>query len=172
MVIVLFFGNTKPRGIERYPQLKTKGDVFMSKEDTQGILRECDAGVKTAINSIDSVIDRTKNEELRKALKKSRTEHVELGNEIASQLNENGFEGKDPSVMSKLMSKGKIASELLMDPTDSAIAELMIDGCNMGIKKLSEYVNRFPTSATPAIKTAQRVIKTEQELMDEMRVFL
>ena len=144
----------------------------MSKEDTKGILQECDAGVKTAINSIDEVIDKTHNEELKKALRKSRTEHVELGNEIATMLNENGFEGKDPSVMSKLMSKGKINSELLMQPSDSVIAELMIDGCNMGIKKLSEYVNKFPTSASPAVKTAQRVIKTEQELMDEMRVFL
>ncbi|MCH5198396.1 MAG: hypothetical protein J1E34_05765 [Oscillospiraceae bacterium] len=144
----------------------------MSKEDTEGILQECDAGVKTAINSIDEVIDRTNNSELKNALKKSRTEHVELGNEIATLLDENGFEGKDPSVMSKLMSKGKINSELLIDPTDSVIAELMIDGCNMGIKKLSEYVNKFPSSSSPAIKTAQRVIKTEQELMDEMRVFL
>lgn len=144
----------------------------MSKEDTEGILRECDAGVKTAINSIDEVIDKTDNKELIDALRKSRTEHVELGNDIASLLNENGFEGKDQPVISKLMSKGKIASELLMEPTDATIAELMIDGCNMGIKKLSEYVNRFPTSVSPAVRTAERLIKTEQELMDEMRVFL
>lgn len=144
----------------------------MSKEDTEGILKECDAGVKTAINCIDEVIDRTDNEKLRAALKKSRTEHVELGNDISSMLDENGFEGKDPPMISKLMSKGKINAELLMEPTDAAIAELMIDGCNMGIKKLSEYVNRFPTSVSPAVRTAERLIKTEQELMDEMRVFL
>ncbi|MBQ7637372.1 MAG: hypothetical protein IJS90_00550 [Clostridia bacterium] len=144
----------------------------MSKEDTEGILQECDAGVKTAINCIDEVIGKTDNRELIDALKKSRTEHVELGNEISSMLDENGFEGKDPSMISKLMSKGKINTELLMEPTDSTIAELMIDGCNMGVKKLSEYVNQFPSSGSDAIKTAQRVIKTEQELMDAMRVFL
>jgi len=146
--------------------------VFMSKEDTEGILQECDAGVKTAINSIDQVIDKTDNEQLKEALRKSRTEHVELGNDISTQLNENGFEGKDPNIMSKLMSKSKIGAELMMEPTDATIAELMIDGCNMGIKKLSEYINRFPSSVSPAIRTAERLIKTEQELMDEMRVFL
>lgn len=144
----------------------------MQTEDTEGILQECDAGVKTAVNCIDAVIDRTNNTALRDALQKSRTEHVKLGNEIASLLDENGFSGKDPNVISKMMSKTKIAAELMMEPTDSTVAELMIDGCNMGIKKLSEYVNHFPDSTGPAVRTAERVIKTEQELMDAMRVYL
>ena len=144
----------------------------MQTEDTEGILQECDAGVKTAVNCIDAVIDRASSGELRDALQKSRTEHVKLGNQIAAMLDENGFTGKDPNVIAKMMSKTKIAAELMMEPTDSTVAELMIDGCNMGVKKLSEYINRFPTSTGPAIRTAERVIKTEQELMDAMRVFL
>ena len=60
----------------------------MHTEDTEGILQECDAGVKTALDSIDAVIDRTNNEELRTALKKSRTEHVQLANEITTLLDE------------------------------------------------------------------------------------
>lgn len=144
----------------------------MSMDDTKGILQECDAGVKMAIKSIDAVIDRTENRLLRNALQKSRSEHVRLMNDIGNELKENGFEEKDPSAISKLMSQGKIKGELLVNPTDATVAELMIDGCNMGIKKLSEYINQFPTSQSPAIHTAERLIKTEQELMDEMRVFL
>ncbi len=144
----------------------------MQTEDTEGILQECDAGVKTAVNCIDAVIDRTDNEALRQALQNSRTEHVKLGNEIAAMLDEHGYTGKDPNLISKIMSKTKINAELMMQPTDATVAELMIDGCNMGVKKLSEYVNRFPTSTSPAIHTAERLIKTEQELMDAMRVYL
>ena len=144
----------------------------MQTEDTEGILQECDAGVKTAVNCIDEVIERTDNEELRRTLRESRTEHVKLGNEIAAMLDENGFSGKDPNLISKMMSKTKINAELAVSPTDATVAELMIDGCNMGVKKLSEYVNRFPTSVSPAVHVAERLIKTEQELMDAMRVYL
>ena len=144
----------------------------MQTEDTEGILQECDASVKTAIDCIDAVIGRVENGELRQALQTSRTEHVKLGGEIAAMLDEHGFTGKDPGLLSKMMSKTKIGAELMLQPTDAAAAELMIDGCNMGIKKLSEYVNRFPASASPAMRAAQRLIKTEQELMDAMRVYL
>ena len=142
------------------------------RADTEGILRECDAGAKMGIDSIDEVIDRVQSEELRKALKNSRREHVALRNDIAEELDKNGFPGKDPSFMAELMSKGKIMGELLIDPTDSRIAELMIDGCDMGVKKLSQYINRFPQSDSPAVHLAERLVKTEQELADALRVFL
>ena len=144
----------------------------MNKEDTEGILQECDAGVKTALDSIDAVIDRTESEELKEALRRSRTEHVQLGNEIAALLDERGFAGKDWNGMAKWMTHAKITAEMLLEPTDSTVAELMIDGCNMGIKKLSEYINRFPQAEGPAVRVSQRLIKTEQELADAMRVFL
>ena len=144
----------------------------MNKEDTEGILQECDAGVKTAIDSIDAVMDRAQSEELREALRRSRTEHVQLGNEIAALLDENGLTGKDQNAVAKMMTHTKIAAEMLLSPTDGTIAELMIDGCSMGVKKLSEYINRFPSAEGPAVRVSQRLIKTEQELMDAMRVFL
>ena len=144
----------------------------MNTEDTQGILQECDAGVKTAIDSIDAVIDRAGSEELKEALRRSRTEHVQLGNEIAALLDENGLTGKDQNAMAKMMTHAKISAEMLLEPTDSTVAELMIDGCNMGIKKLSEYINHFPEATGPAVRVSERLIKTEQELADAMRVFL
>ena len=144
----------------------------MHTDDTEGMLQECDAGVKTALDSIDAVIDRAESDELREALKRSRTEHVQLAGEIAALLDRQGIAGKDQNGMAKMMTHTKIAAEMLLEPTDSTISDLMIDGCNMGVKKLSEYINRFPDAAAPAKRISQRLIKTEQELADAMRVFL
>ncbi|MBR5409918.1 MAG: spore coat protein [Clostridia bacterium] len=144
----------------------------MQNEDTKGILQECDSGVKMGIDSIDEVIDRVGNPALRQALLHSRTEHVQLQNEIATALDAHGWSGKDPSPVADVMSRLKIKTGLTMQPTDAKIADLMIDGCDMGIKKLSQYVNRFPASDSPAVHIAERLIKSEQELADAMRVFL
>ncbi len=144
----------------------------MNTEDTEGILQECDAGVKTALDSIDAVIDRAQSEELKAALKTSRTEHVKLAGEIAALLDEHGIAGKDRNAMAKIMTHTRIAAEMLLEPTDSTVAQLMFDGCSMGIKSLSEYINRYPSATGPAVCVSERLIKTEQELMDAMRVFL
>lgn len=144
----------------------------MQEEETKGILRECDAGVKMGIESIDAVVEKVKNPELKNALLESRKEHMQLQNEISEALTEHGWTGKEPPVMADLMSRMKIGAELLMDPSDQTIADLMYEGCEMGIKKLSEYVNRFPHSKSPAVHVAERLIKSEQELSDAVRVFL
>ena len=144
----------------------------MPSEDTKGILQECDSGVQMGLESIDEVIDRVQSPAMREALARSRTEHVALQNEIRSALNEHGWSGKDPNMIAELMSKLKIKTELTVDPTDARIADLMFDGCDMGVKKLSQYINRFPTSDSPAVHIAERLIKSEQELADAMRTFL
>ena len=144
----------------------------MNTEDTEGILQECDAGVKTALDSIDAVIDRTNNEELRKALKKSRTEHVQLANEITTLLDEHGLAGKDQNGMAKLMTHTKIAAELLMEPTDATVAELMIDGCNMGVKSLSRYLNQYKAADEESKDIAKKLIHLEAQLSADLRSFL
>ena len=79
------------------------------RSDTEGILRECDAGAQMGIDSIDEVIDRVESEGLKQALLRSRHEHTALQNDIAAELDRNGFPGKNPSMMAEMMSKGLFA---------------------------------------------------------------
>ena len=77
-------------------------------EDTEKMLKECDAGTKTAVNSIKEVLDNVKSEELLKLLTTSLSEHEDIGNEIADSLREMGGHGKDPNPMARVMSWMKI----------------------------------------------------------------
>ena len=103
----------------------------MIEQDTIKLLRECDAGVKMGISSIDDVLDSVRSNTFRDHLRRCRNEHDALQTEIQSQLNRFHDEGKEPNPIAKGMSWMKTNLKLTMDDSDHVIADLMTDGCNM-----------------------------------------
>ena len=145
----------------------------MSKEnDTVRLLQECDSGVKMSINSLNDAAEKADNEALRKLLKDSVSEHAAIGREIQEALRKNNAEGKNPAAIAELMSKLKIGAQMLVNNGDETTAKLMYDGCSMGIEKLSEYVNMYPDAEEDAKNAADRLIRLEQRLADELRAYL
>ena len=85
----------------------------MIEKDTVKLLRECDAGVKMGVSSIDDVLDYVEARPLRDALNACRKEHLQLGEEIRGELHRYQDEGKDPNPMVKAMSWVKTKADLL-----------------------------------------------------------
>ena len=144
----------------------------MEDRDTIKLLKECDAGSKMAVSSLDDVMDKVENENLQKLLDETKDHHAKLGNEIHSLLIEYGCEEKDPHPMAKSMSKMKTGIMLTMKDTDETIADLMTDGCNMGVKSLSKYLNKYAAADERSKDICKRLIKLEDKLASDIRLFL
>ena len=145
----------------------------MSKErDTVKLLQECDSGTKMSITSLNDAAQKADNEELRKLLKDCTAEHAAIGREIQEQLRKHNAEGKNPAAIAELMSKLKIGAQMLVNDGDETTAKLMYDGCSMGIEKLSEYANMYPAAETETKNAAEKLIRLEQRLADELRAYL
>lgn len=144
----------------------------MENEDTIYLLKECNAGVKMAVKSFDEVMDRVKDLKMREQLEESRKKHQEIESKTESRLQEYGSEDKEPNKMATAMSWMKINMKLAVEPTDSEIASLMIDGCNMGIQSISRYLNKYPSANEEVKSMVDDVVKLEQKLMDELRFYL
>ncbi|MBQ6600809.1 MAG: hypothetical protein IIX36_04110 [Clostridia bacterium] len=141
-------------------------------EDTEKMLKECDAGTKTAVNSIKEVLDNVKSEELLKLLTTSLSEHEDIGNEIADSLREMGGHGKDPNPMARVMSWMKINFKMLEKGDDKTIAALMLDGCNMGVKQLSTYLNEYKNADDKSKRLTKRLINAEERLAGQLKNYL
>ena len=141
-------------------------------DHTVDLLKECDSGVKTAVNSIKEVLDNINSQSLRELLTDSLTCHESLGNEIHEMLSELGEKGKDPNPMAKSMSWVKTNVKLAMNESDATIADLMTDGCNMGVKSLSQYLNQYQAADEASKDIAKRLIHIEEQLANELRQFL
>lgn len=144
----------------------------MIEQDTIRLLRECDAGVKMGISSIDDVLDDVKSVKLKEYLVNCKNEHVEIDREIQSLLNKYKDEGKDPNPMAKGMSWIKTNMKLAMKESDETIADLITDGCNMGVKSLNKYLNEYCAADEVTKDIAKRLINLEEKLAVDIRDFL
>ena len=144
----------------------------MIEQDTIKLLRECDAGAKMGIESINEVMDRVKSDELRRSLRYCRDQHETLGAEIRKRLEEFSDEGKDIGAMAKGMSWMKTNVMLAMDESDKTVADLMTDGCNMGVKSLNRYLNQYEAADEVSKDIAKRLINLEERLAIDIRCFL
>ena len=144
----------------------------MIEQDTIKLLRECDAGVKMGVSSIDDVLGYVKSTSLHEKLDNCRAEHEKLRGEIEGALNRFHDEGKDPSPIAKSMSWMKTGMKLTMHESDHTVADLMTDGCNMGAKSLRRYLNQYEAADEEAKDIAKRLTAMEEQLTEEMRPFL
>lgn len=144
----------------------------MIEPDTIKLLRECDAGIKMGVSSIDDVLDYVHDEKLRNCLADCRDEHIKLKEEIQTLLEEYHDDGKDPNPMAKGMSWMKTNMKLVMDESDETIADLMTDGCNMGVKSLNKYLNQYKAADEKSKDITKRLINLEERLVVDIRQFL
>ena len=144
----------------------------MIEQDTIRLLRECDAGIKMGIASIYDVLNKVESQKLYNILEKNKGQHEKLQGEIQSLLGEYHDEGKNPNPMASAMSKMKTGMKMAMDYSDATIANLMTDGCNMGVKSLNKYLNQYEAADEVSKDITKRLINLEEELTHEMRAFL
>ncbi len=144
----------------------------MIEQDTIKLLRECDAGVKMGVSAIDDVLDQVESPNLKAKLSTCKKEHEHLKQEIHGLLDQYHDEGKEPNTVAKGMSWVKTNLKMGMDNSDQTIADLMTDGCNMGVKSLNRYLNQYEAADEVSKDIAKRLIHLEAQLAVDIRAFL
>ena len=124
----------------------------MNNDDTVKLLKECDAGTKMAVTSIDEVLDQVKNREMKDLLCESKE--------------------KDPSAMARGMSWMKTNMKMGMDNSDATVADLITDGCNMGIKSLHKYLNQYQAADQTSKDICGKLSDIEETLCKDLRKYL
>ena len=144
----------------------------MIEQDTVKLLRECDAGVKMGIASIEDVMDRVQSQPFAQALGKCAQEHRDLQHEIQQLLSKYDDPGKDPNPIAKGMSWMKTTIKMGVDESDATIADLMTDGCNMGVKSLNRYLNKYKAADEVSKDIAKKLIHLEEKLTKQLQGYL
>lgn len=144
----------------------------MINNDTIQLLRECDSGTKMAVSSIDEVIEEIRDSGLKQLLSESKEHHKTLGNELHSMLLDYQSDEKDPTPMAKGMSWLKTNMKMGMEHSDATAAELITDGCNMGVKYLYKYLNQYDAANEPSRDICKRLIAIEDTLCKDLRAYL
>ncbi len=144
----------------------------MNENDSVLLLRECDAGTKMAVSSIDEVIEKIEDSKLKNLLTESKGHHEKLRNEIQHLLAGFDSEQKEPEPMAKSMSWLKTNVKMGMNKSDKTVADLITDGCDMGIKSLYKYLNQYKAADKSSQEVCNRLIDIEETLRKDLRFYL
>jgi len=141
-------------------------------EDTINLLKECNAGCKSATNSMEQVKPYIENESLKAIIDNYNDKHIKIGDECHQMLNKYHEEEKDPQAIAKAFSWISTEMKLMLKGNSNEVADIMIDGCNMGIKSVSKYINKYKNASNESINLAKSIVKIEQEFMNELLAYL
>lgn len=142
-------------------------------KDSVELLKECDAGLEMAISSLEQVKPEAKAENFTNMLDKYYNNHIKIQKDIDKKLVEYNSDGKKANPIAETMSSMKTNFKLLTtNHTDQEIADLMMDGCNMGIKSVSKYMNQYANANEDIVQLANDIIVLEQNFANELRQYL
>ena len=140
--------------------------------DTTHLLAECNAGIKMGVSSIEDVLDDVKSEDLLEILSRSKQEHQFLGSKTHELLNSVDLPTKEPHAIAKSMSHMKTGVMMAIEKSDATIADLITDGCNMGVKSLHKYLNKYKTADEKSKEIANKLIEIETTLANNVSAYL
>lgn len=141
-------------------------------EQTRKLLEECCSGCQMAVESFRQVQEYVKDTELKQLISDYTEKHRRLEEESASLLKESGNPEKSPGIMASAMSHFTTDIKLTLNSGNTQIAKLLINGCTMGIKTLGEKSNQYGQADKKALTLAERIIRTEEDLMKKLKDFL
>lgn len=144
----------------------------MKEQDTVRLLQECDAGVKMGIASIGEMMEYAHSINLKRCLRECKASHEKLEGEIHTLLSAYAKDGKNPNPVMKGMAHMKTSLKLALDGSDRTVASLATDGCHMGIKTLSRYLNEYRLANEKSKDITRSLINQEEKLAYHIRRFL
>ena len=126
-------------------------------KDTIELLKECDAGCKMAIDSMEQISKYVKDDRLKSIIKKYNGAHIKLEEDIHRLLNNAGEEQKEPNPIAKASSWIQSEVKMMMNTDSKQAAHLLTDGCNMGVKSLCEYKNAYKAADEKSVAMCEKL---------------
>lgn len=141
-------------------------------QDTVELLKECDAGCKMAIDSMEQISKYVTNNQLKTLITKYNGEHIRLEEDIHRMLNNIGEEEKEPNPIAKASSWITSEVKMMMKGDTHEAASLLTDGCNMGIKSLCEHKNNYKAADEKSVNMCEKLCNIETKMVEELQAFL
>ncbi|MGN1090245.1 MAG: hypothetical protein ACI4Q6_07575 [Huintestinicola sp.] len=140
--------------------------------DTRKLLRECDAGIKMGISSLDDVMNSVSDCRLEKLIKDGKKEHEQLRVRAENYLNRINDKGKAPNPIATAMSHAKTKTVTAFDKSDRAVARLVGKGCDMGVKSLGNYIEKYAAADQSCVQLADDIITAEKRLSESLEPYM
>ena len=130
------------------------------------IYQNSQMGVET-LNQLIPMID---NEAFKKRIEAQLKEYEQIHEEAKKLLNRHGYDEKGIGALEKIMADLMIDMKTLMDKSSSHIAEMLIQGSNMGIIDAVKRINQYEKEAEKEVTALmKRLLKFEENNVERLK---
>ncbi|MBR6689867.1 MAG: hypothetical protein IKL65_00860 [Bacilli bacterium] len=145
----------------------------MSKEkDEVNVLDELSKGACMGRDAIHFIMDKVEDENLKKELNRQYREYKEISEEINKIYPEySEDEPHKTNAMNKMMTWYGIEMKTMMDSSTSKIAELLMQGTNMGIIEGRRLLNQKDTNEE-INKLVEKYVEVQETAVEKLKPFL
>lgn len=151
--------NTEVKGAE---QMSEQNQLF------DALYQNAEMGEK----SIRRIFPKVQDTQLKKELRMQLSNYKEQSNKIINQMKAHNDKPKSVSPMTKIMTLAGITLNCAMNNSTEHIAEMLIQGTNMGVIKINKALNDTITSDTKIIQEAKDALSKEQRYIDNLKSYL
>jgi len=141
--------------------------MLREEELLQYVHKSADMGIE----GIDAVLDYVKDRELKRTLRGQAEVYRTLKEEARKELESRGKEPQGVGAVAKASTEVMSAGKLMMDHSGSKIAEMTIQGHNMGVSKTLQHLHDYHGQGR-AKELAQRLLSAEESGVEELKPFL
>ena len=120
---------------------------------------------------IDSVMEYTRDEKMREALRVQAKEYDKIYAEATDMLKARNAEIKHVSPMAKIGSEMTSAMKTMTDHSAAKIAEMMIQGSTMGITKIMKNRGEYDGNDKDILSLSEKLLSTEEQNIKTMKTF-
>ena len=141
-------------------------------DNNRYILNELNKGIKMGMDSISNVSEKVQDDRFKEDLKYQYDEYNKILNEVNQELtNYNDFP-KELNPMQKAMGWMGVEMNTITDKSNSKIAELMLQGINMGIIEGVKLLNQNPDADEEVKNVLNEFIKFQENTVEQLKKYL
>ena len=139
-----------------------------------GYLDEIYKNVKMGANAIIQLLPHIKDDSLRSIVTMQLDGYEKYAARAAAALGERGVPAKEENLLTRLSARMGVAINTMMDSTTGHIAEMLIEGSNMGITEMTKLLNEQEMlgGCKDAVRLAQEVVRFEEHNLEMLKRYL
>ena len=136
------------------------------------ILNEINKSAKIGMQSISYLTKKVGDENMKKNLSQNYTEYGKIVDSVNTQFESYGEIPDETSLGSKIMGFTGVELNTISDKSNSHIAEIMIQGENMGIIECQKLLNHNPNADENVKNILNNYITMQKNTIEQLKTFL
>lgn len=121
---------------------------------------------------LQDLLPQAESSGMRQSLRSQIREYQDIAHSSAQLLQAKGAQPKDPGLMARLSSQAMATVKTLADSSDSKLAEMVIQGNNMGVTKGLKHLHDYRGNDPKVRALAEKLLAAEQANVSQMQPFL